>query len=124
MIWSGMIALATVAAVIPDFIFTHRAEILASMDSGSVITMDNGVAALAYTAAAKAPYNKTIIPVLLNHLKTCRPKDLAQHAEKILPAVNLSNRSQFAAVLTRRTQAVSGSALGRVKKVLKQAEEI
>ncbi len=122
MVWGGMIALATVAGLRPDLVFEHRGEIEEAMDGGSVITMDNGVLALARAAAKNDRYNKAIFPYLLNHLESCEPKQLAQHAEKTLEAVNPTNRSQFAAVLTKRMKDISGSALARLEKVLRQAE--
>ncbi len=122
LVWGGMIALATVAALQPELVYSHRGEIEKVMDEGSVITVDNGVLALAQAASKNAKYSTAIFPYLLNHLKSCRPKDLAQHAEKTLPAVNATNRSQFAAVVTKRLPEVSGSALGRLKKVLREAE--
>lgn len=124
MVWGGMIAVATIAGLKPDLVFEHRGEIQKAMDEGSVITMDNGVVALARAAAKNERYSKAIFPYLLNHLKTCEPKQLAQHAEKTLEAVNPSNRSQFAAVLTRRMMDVSGSALARLERVLRVAEGI
>ncbi len=123
LVWGGMIALSTVAGLKADLVYSHRLEIEKAMDAGSVITMDNGVLALARAAAKNEKYNKAIFPYLLNHLKGCRPKELAQHAEKTLPAVNSSNRSQFATVISRRMKEVSGSALTRLKKVLSEAEE-
>lgn len=122
LIWGGMIALGTIAALRPDFIFSHRAETEEAMDEGSVITVDNGVLALARAAARSRKYSKEIFPYLLDHLKTCRPKDLAQHAEKTLLAVNASNRSQFAAVVTKRMKDLAGSAVKRLTKVLQEAE--
>ncbi len=122
LVWGGMIALGTVAGLKPDLVYAHRLEIEKAMDEGSVITMDNGVLALARAAAKNEKYNKAIFPYLLNHLKGCRPKELAQHAEKTLPAVDSSNRSQFAAVISGRMKEVSGSALTRLKKVLQEAE--
>ncbi len=123
LVWGGMIALGTVAALKADLVYSHRAEIEKAMNEGSVITMDNGVLALSRAASKNEKYNQAIFPHLLNHLKTCRPKELAQHAEKTLPAVNASNRSQFAAVVAKRMKEVSGSALTRLKKVLREADE-
>lgn len=122
LVWGGMIALGTVAALKPDSIFTHLADIQKAMDMGSVITVDNGVQTLARAASKGGKYNKAIFPYLLNHLKTCRPKDVAQHSEKTLPAVvDASNKKEFIAVLEKRMQDLSGSALTRVKKVIKAA---
>ncbi len=124
LVWGGMIALSSIAGLRPEFIYRHRAEIQGAMESGSVITVDNGVLALARAAGRSAKYNKAIFPYLLNHLKTCRPKDLASHAEKTLAAVNSSNRSRFAALLTQRMPGVSGSVLMRLRKVVRAAEEL
>lgn len=121
-VWGGMIALGTIASLRPDFIFGHRAEIEKAMDAGSVITVDNGVPALARAAEQDGKYNKAIFPYLLKHLETCRLKDLPRHAKKTLPAVTASNRSEFATLVTRRMKEVSGSGLTRLKRVLKAAE--
>lgn len=122
LVWGGMIALGTVASLKADLVFAHRAEIEKVMDEGSVITMDNGVLALARAAAKNEKYNKAIFPYLLNHLKTCRLKEVPHHAEKTLPAVNATNRTQFAAVVTKRMKDLSGSAVTRLTKVLREAE--
>ncbi len=120
LVWGGMIALAEAARANPDGVYKHLAEIKKAMDAGSVITVDNAVKALAL-AAAKPEYNAAIFPILLKHLQTCRPKDVAQHSEKSLPAVNGKNKAKFISTLEKRMEDLSGSALARVKKVIKQA---
>lgn len=122
LVWGGMIALGTVAEIKADLVFEHLTEIQKAMDTGSVITMDNGVLALARAASKNERYNKSIFPYLLDHLKTCRPKDVAQHSEKTLPAVNSSNKKQFINTLEKRAEDLSGSGLARVKKVIKEAD--
>ncbi len=122
LVWGGMIALGTVAEIKADIVFEHLTEIQKAMDTGSVITMDNGVLALARAASKNERYNKSIFPYLLDHLKTCRPKDVAQHSEKTLPAVNSSNKKQFINTLEKRAEDLSGSGLARVKKVIKEAD--
>ena len=125
LVWGGMIALGTVANLKPDQIFAHLSEIQHAIDSGSVITVDNGVQTLALAASKGGKYNKAIFPYLLDHLKTCRPKDVAQHSEKCLPAViNLTNRKEFTAVLEKRKEDLSGSTLSRVRKVIKEASTL
>ena len=121
LVWGGMLALGTVASLRPDDVFEHLEEVRKAMDSGSVITKDNGVKVLADTAAANKKYNETIFPYLLKHLSGCRPKEVPQHSEKTLPAVNTSNKADFIKVLEKRMEDLSGSGLARVKKVIKQA---
>ena len=121
LVWGGMLALGTVASLRPDEVFGHLEEVRKAMDSGSVITKDNGVKVLADTAAANKKYNETIFPYLLKHLSGCRPKEVPQHSEKTLPAVNTSNKADFIKVLEKRMEDLSGSGLARVKKVIKQA---
>ena len=122
LVWGGMIALGTVADLRPQVVIAHLDEIERAIDQGSVITVDNGVQVLARAASKDEKYSREIIPYLLEHLRTCRPKDLPQHAEKSLPAVNARNKSRFINVLSNRMDEFSGAALARLKKVVKMAE--
>lgn len=124
LVWGGMMALARTAKVNPDGVFKHLDEIKKAKEAGSVITVDNAVATLAWTASTTDRYNKAIFPYLLNHLSGCRPKEVPQHAEKTLPAVNSANKADFIKVLEKRTEDLSGSGLSRVKKVIKQATDL
>lgn len=124
LVWGGMIALAQVAKSNPDEVFQYLEEIKRAKETGSVITVDNAVAALAWTGSANARYNKAIIPYLLKHLSTCRPKEVPQHSEKTLPAVNATNKADFIKVLEKRSEDLSASELSRVKKVIKQVNHL
>ena len=122
--WGGMTALTEVAKADPDSVFKHLDAIKKAKETGSVITVDNAISTLAYTAAANKKYNEVIFPYLLQHLAGCRPKEVPQHAEKTLPAANASNRADFVQVLEKRIEDLSGSGLSRVKKVIKQANQM
>ena len=122
--WGGMTALAEVAKANPDAVFKHLDAIKKAKESGSVITVDNAISTLAYTAAGNKKYNKVIFPYLLKHLSGCRPKEVPQHSEKTLPAVNTSNKTDFIKVLEKRMEDLSGGGLTRVKKVTKQAANL
>jgi hypothetical protein len=124
LVWGAMTALAEVAKVDPDPVFSHLDEIKKAKETGSVITVDNAITTLALTAAANNKYNNAIFPYLLNHLSSCRPKDIPQHAERILPAVNSSNKDDFIRILEKRTENLSGSGLVRVKKAMKLASSL
>jgi hypothetical protein len=124
MVWGAMTALAEVAKVKPDVIFSHLDEIKKAKESGSVITIDNSISALAHTAATNENYNESIFPYLLKHLSTCRPKEVPQHAERILPAVNESNKTQFVKTLNKRNADLSGAAFTRLGRIIRLAENL
>lgn len=121
LVWGGMTALAKCAKANPDAVFNHFDAIKKAKESGSVITVDHSISALAITASANATYNKAIFPYLLKHLSTCRPKEVPQHAERSFPAVNRENKDEFIKVLEKRMEDLNGGGLARVKKVIKQA---
>ena len=123
LVWGGMTALAEVAKANPDAVFKHFDAIKKAKETGSVIAVDNAISTLAYTAA-NDKYNKAIFPYLLKHLSSCRPKEVPQHSEKTLPAVNTSNKNEFIKVLEKRMEDLSGGGLSRVKKVIKQAQTL
>jgi hypothetical protein len=123
LVWGSMIALSTIAELEADKLYAHCAEIERAMAEGSVITVDGGVKTLALVASRNDKYRKRIFPNLLKHLATCRPKDVPQHAEKTLPAVNARNRQEFVQVLEKRMTDMSSTQATRLRKVIKEAEK-
>ncbi|MEH7010652.1 hypothetical protein V7087_07495 [Neobacillus niacini] len=93
--------------------------IFSTIITGSVITVDKGVLTLAKLASTNKDNNERIFPFLLNHLETCRPKEIPQHAESALMAVNDDNKEAFLTVLKRRGNELTASLLKRVKKIYK-----
>jgi hypothetical protein len=124
LVWGGMTALAEVAKANPEVVFRHVNEIKKAKEAGSVITVDNAITTLAYTASANEKYSQVIFPYLLKHLFSCRPKEVPQHSERTLPAVNSSNKADFIKALEKRIEDLSGSGLARVKKVIRQAANL
>ena len=124
LVWGGMTALAEVAKANPDAVFKNLDAIKKAKETGSVITVDNAISTLAWTAAANDKFSIAIFPYLLKHLSSCRPKEVPQHSEKTMPAVNASNNADFIKVLEKRMEDLSGSGLARVKKVIKQANNM
>jgi hypothetical protein len=90
---------------------------------GSVITTDNGIKTLAIVAGARVEFNKVIFPFLIEHLQTCRSKEVPQHSESTLAAVNSSNKQFFIDTLNKRLEALTSSQTVRVKKVIHLAEQ-
>ena len=48
-------------------------------------------------------------------------KDVPQHSEKSLPAVDANNKDEFIAVLEKRMEHLSGAQVKRVNKVIEEA---
>ena len=119
LVWGAMIALAVVAAMKADVIYENLETIYSAMKQGSVITIDNGIKVLAAVASKNEEYNKSIFPYLIDHLKTCRPKDVARYAESTFVAVNVQNNGEFMEVLKGREVSLTSSELARVKKLYK-----
>jgi hypothetical protein len=120
LVWGGMIALSTVAGLAADALYPERAEIQKAMEHGSVITVDAGVLALARLASTSQARRRELLPTLIAHLQSCRPKDVAQHCEKIAPAVDAEHREAFLQALETRMEDLSGTQVARVKRVIKQ----
>lgn len=119
MVWGSMIALATISELRANEIHAQVDQIKKAMENGSVITVDHGVTVLA-TVAAKNKQDKALFSYLVKHLTTCRPKDVAQHAERMMAAVDGNNKGEFIAVLERRMTDLSSAQAARVKKMIKE----
>ena len=122
LVWGAMITLATIAALKADDLFQHRAEILEAVADGSVITVDAAIKALAVVASQRDAYREELFPHLLLHLRSCRPKDVPQHAESTLVAVDATHSAAFVAVLEKRLPDLSSSQAARVKKVIRAVQ--
>ena len=119
MVWGGMIALSTVADLAGEVLYPQRAEIQKAIESGSVITVDAGILILAKLAATSQARRRELLPYLIDHLRDCRPKDVAQHSEKVLPAVDEEHKQAFIHILERRLEDLSNTQAVRVQKVIK-----
>jgi hypothetical protein len=123
LVWGGMMALATVAEIEADDLFREREAIIQAINKGSVITQDSGIRVLASVAAQKSEYRVELLPYLLGHLETCRPKDVAQRSEKIVIAIDADNKQKFHDVIERRLQYLKPSQVKRLEKVIREAEK-
>lgn len=120
LVWEAMITLALVAPLCPVEIYDRVGEVRAAMAAGSVITVDNGVKVLAAVAAANDEFNREIIPELLEIVRTCQEKSVAQYAESIQPAVAERDRNAFEKVLGARLPALSAAQAKRIKHLLSE----
>lgn len=124
LIWGAMIALSTIASLKPKEIYEKLDDVYLAIKTGSTITLDNGIKTLALIAAVNDEYNKRIFPFLVEHLKTCKPRDVPKHAEKILVAVNERNKSDYEKVLDIRQNDLSAAQIVRIKKIYKEISKL
>ncbi len=124
MVWGGMIALSTIASLQAEKIFPHVELIKKTMQGGSVITKDAGIKTLAGIAARKDEYRLQIVPYLLERLANSRPVDAPRYAEIILITIGTTDQAEFIKIIKKWMASASSSRLPRLKKVLKQAEQI
>lgn len=122
LVWGAMIALSTVAELKADAIFARLSDVQKAIAVGSVITIDNGIKTLAIVASTNDAYRKKVFPYLLKHLESCRPKDIPQHSERILVAVNAKNKTALVRVLESRMNDLTATQSARVKRVIKEAQ--
>ncbi|NPV02894.1 MAG: hypothetical protein HPY53_16090 [Brevinematales bacterium] len=120
MVWGAMIALSTVAALRADELYPYTGLFAELLHTGSVITVDGAVRALAGIASGKPEYARKIFPILFDLLKTTRPKSVPQYCESILPAVSPDFRDEFIRVLRSREGDLSPTQLARVNKAIKK----
>lgn len=119
MIWGSMQALSTIAHLVPDLLMEHLHDIQLAIKNGSVITVDKGIITLGKLAASNKEYNEKIVPFLIEQLKTCRTKEVPQHAESSMPAVTEENKEAFLEVLNEREPYLSPPQRKRVMKLIK-----
>jgi hypothetical protein len=120
----AIFALAEIAKVKPEFTFKHLNAIKKAKEKGSGIFVDKAITTLAYTAAANDEYNKSVFPYLIQDLLTCYHKEVPEHAERTLPAVNQNNKYEFIKSLEKRSDSLSGSDFTRLNKIIRIAEKI
>ncbi len=121
--WGACIALAQIAEEAADALFANLDAIQRTLEKGSVIAVDNCVSIMALVAKADARYEKRILPLIIEHLAECRPKDVGQHAERAFACVNASNAARFKAVLGARRPALTEPQKKRVDKLVRRIDK-
>lgn len=120
LVWGAMTALDAIAAENPKGVHGLLAKIMATADSGSVITRDHAVGVLVKLGALK-PYAADCIPLLLEQLGQCPNNQFPMYCEKSLAVINHGNSPQFQKVMKARLNDLEKeSQKKRVAKVLKK----
>ncbi len=122
LVWGAMVALSTIATDQAAVLARHLPILLQALETGSVITVDNAVSVLAAVSAALPSTRPRILPRLVAHLASCRPKDVAQHAERCAIAATTSTRAELVAVLQKRLPELTEAQSKRVGKVIAMIE--
>ena len=120
LVWGAMTALNTIAEEVPSAIFTQIDKVISAYKNGSVITIDNSMSVFAKVCMADKRYEVAIFPMLLEHLRTCRAKEIPQHAERISICINDNNKTEFLKVLEERKDELSTPQLKRVQKLMNE----
>lgn len=123
LVWGGMTALNTIAEEVPSAIFPQIDKVISAYKRGSVITVDNSMSVFAKVCKADKRYEAAIFPMLLEHLRTCRAKEIPQHAERISICINADNKTEFLKVLEERKDELSAAQLKRVEKLIRDLEK-
>jgi hypothetical protein len=122
MVWGAMIALSTIAEVIPELIWPYRQKIKDLIQTGSVITNVSGVKTLINLSKAGDQYYQGLIDDLLMLQRYCRKVDFAKRAEEMHVVIQSTHRDAFKQLLEDRKPMLSKAAQKRVSKVIKNLD--
>jgi hypothetical protein len=123
MVWGAMIALATIAELVPELIWPQREKVKGLVETGTVITNVWGVKTLIGMSKAGEPYYRELIDDLMRLQKDCRDVDFAKRAEDMEPAIQPEHRAVYREILERRKAGLSKSAQNRLARVIKKLGE-
>jgi len=123
MVWGSMIALSTIAGLVPQKIYPHFDRIKHHIQTGTVITNVSGVRTLINLAGTGDPYYADLIDELLDLQKACRNVDFAKRAEEVAAVLKDNDLPQFIEILKARRSDLSKSAQKRLGKLLRSLEE-
>ena len=120
LVWGGMTALSQITDLAHGIIYDNIDKVLYALKNGSVITVDNAVSVMAKLCTVNSTYKKHLFPILMEHLRKCRPKEVAQHAERTSIAIDIDNLDEFSKVLDERTGSLSKAQQTRVFRLVKK----
>jgi len=120
LVWGSMTALAYIATIKAELIYSRLPEIIAAYKRGSVITVDNCISVFAGLCKADSEYQKEIFPILLDHLAQCPAKQIPQHAERISICIDSENKEAFLKAVGARAMELSEAQNSRIMKLVKK----
>jgi len=123
MVWGAMMALSRIAYLTYNEIFSNLNMVLNAYKVGSVITIDNSISVFAELVKANVDSQNQVYNILINHLSTCRPKEVGQHAERAYICINEFNSEEFKQVIQQRMDSLTEPQKKRVNKLIHMIEE-
>ena len=118
MVWGAMIALSTIAELVPEDLWSHRQRILDLIETGTVITNVSGVKTLINLSKAGDKYYDGLIDDLLRLQVDCRNVDFAKRAEDMWEVIKAEHRSSYKKLLEDRKTKLSNAAQKRLVRVI------
>ena len=122
--WGSMTALATITEYAAEPVFEKLHLIQSAYERGSAITVDNSISVFAKLCKANNNYAEKVLPIIINHLQKCRPKDVAQHAERASDCFKKDNANDFIEVLEKRIPHLSSPQQARINRLLKRLRSL
>ena len=119
LVWGGMTALAKIAEYASELIFKNLPVVISAYEKGSVIAVDHSITVFAKLCKADKDYAETVLPIIIKHLKQCRPKEVPQHAERASVCFDSKNAGAFIEVLEKRKPYLTPPQQARINKLLK-----
>ncbi|EHI99616.1 hypothetical protein CDLVIII_3030 [Clostridium sp. DL-VIII] len=123
LVWGGMTAISKITFLKSKEIFENIEIVINAYENGSVITRDNSISVFAELAKADKKYEKPMLKKIVEHLETCRPKEIGQHAERAFICIDEENSKEFVSALLKRRDNLSASQKKRVDKLIKNIEK-
>lgn len=119
LVWGSMEALAALASEHPDQVTPHFDEIVTATESGSVITRDWGVRAIAAMAISDSAVRPRATAFLLELLRTCRPSEFPRHAESAISlfALEQATMQAYRQILEERLPELSPAQARRANRL-------
>lgn len=124
LVWSGMIAIATITDLKHQEIFTSLDLIMETVEKGSVITIDCGVEILAKLNKYRE-YFDTTDPLLIEQLWRCPIQQLPQYMEKSLISISQKNMEIYQSIIEKRKPECDKESQSiRLERILKKIKNI
>ena len=120
LVWGSMTALSKIVSLNAEEVFKNLDIIVKAYEKGSQITIDNSISVFAELVKADKKYEKKVLPIVIEHLEKCRPKDVGQHSERAFVCVNKNNSQIFKAALLKRYGSLTEAQKKRLDKLLKK----